>query len=191
MHLQTLLEEQDIMLEATFYEHIQRYKTHLLRWNKVHNLTGARSEQAIDRFIYDAVVPVGFLPGVGSLMDIGTGAGFPGLILAMALPHTQVTLVEPLGKRASFLQFVTADLGLVNVTVKNCRVEAFCTEGFDLITSRAVTDTSVLLELSRAHIKAGTLILLYKGEQVFDEIEEGLNYEIIQMHKRHYLLIRM
>ncbi len=192
MQLQRLLEQDGIMLEEVFYEYIQRYKMHLLRWNKVHNLTGARDEATVDAFIYDAVFPVGFLPGIGSLMDIGTGAGFPGLILAMALPQTHVTLVEPLRKRASFLQFVKADLKLGNVTVKQCRVEAFDnTERFDLITSRAVTDTKVLLALSRAHIKEGTLILLYKGEQVFDEIDESLNYKIIQIQKRHYLLIQM
>ncbi len=191
MHLQTLLEQDNVMLDEIFYTQIQQYKDHLLRWNKVHNLTGARSESMVDTFIYDALFPLSFLPRVDSLMDIGTGAGFPGLMLAMALPHTQVTLVEPLSKRASFLQFIKADLKLSNVRVKNCRVEAFQSEGFELITSRAVTDTKVLLELSRAHMKTGTLVLLYKGEQVFHEVDECLDYEIIQTQKRHYLLIRM
>ncbi len=191
MHLQTLLEQNDLILEERFYEQIQRFKGHLFRWNKIHNLTGAKSDAMVDAFIYDAVFPLTFLPSVHNMMDIGTGAGFPGLILAMALPQTQVSLVEPLGKRASFLQFVKADLKLNNVTVKNCRVEALEGGDYDLITSRAVTDTNVLLALSRAHIKTGTLILLYKGEQVFDEIDERLNYEVIQTAERHYLLIRM
>ncbi len=191
MHLQTLLEQDNVMLDETFYRDVQRYKKHLSHWNKVHNLTGARTHSRVDAFIYDAVFPLSFLPKVSSLMDIGTGAGFPGLILAMALPQTEVTLVEPLRKRASFLQFIKADLKLSNVTVKNCRVEALEGAGFDLITSRAVTDTKMLLELSRAHINTGTLVLLYKGEQVFNEIDSTLNYEIIQTQNRHYLLIRM
>ncbi len=190
MHLQRVLEQDHVMLDEKFYNDIQRYKEHLQRWNSVHNLTGARRESMVDTFIYDALFPLSFLPKVDSLMDVGTGAGFPGLMLAMALPKTQVTLVEPLSKRASFLQFIKADLKLSNVRVKNCRVEAFQSEGFDLITSRAVTDTNVLLALSRAHITNETLVLLYKGEQVFNEVDEHLNYEIIQRQKRHYLLLR-
>ncbi|RUM61034.1 MAG: 16S rRNA (guanine(527)-N(7))-methyltransferase RsmG [Sulfurimonas sp.] len=191
MQLQTRLEHQHIMLNAHFYDHIERYKAHLLRWNATHNLTGAKSEAQLDNFIYDALLPLTFLPEVTTIMDIGTGAGFPGMMLAMALPETQVSLVEPLGKRASFLQFVKADLKLPNVTVKNCRVEALQRGSYDLITSRAVTDTRVLLTLSQEQITEGTLILLYKGEQVFDEVDTSLNYEIIQTQKRHYLLIRM
>jgi 16S rRNA (guanine527-N7)-methyltransferase len=191
MNLKTELQHDNIDLDETFYRHIQRYKEHLLKWNKIHNLTGAKRESLIDAFIYDAIYPIRFLPAVDSLMDIGTGAGFPGLILAMGLPQTQVTLVEPLQKRASFLQFIKADLKLDNVTVKSCRVEELQEGSFDLITSRAVTDTAMLLQLSHSHIKKGTLILFYKGEQVFDEVDESLDYEIIKTKNRHYLKIQM
>ncbi len=190
MNIKAELKRNNIVLNETFYDDITRYKEHLFKWNKIHNLTGAKSEAIIDAFIYDAVFPVSFLPVVDSLMDIGTGAGFPGLILAMALPQTKVTLVEPLHKRASFLQFIKADLKLHNVEVKNCRVEELSSSSFDLITSRAVTDTKMLLELSHSHIKKGSLILFYKGEQVFDEVDESFDYEIIKTQNRHYLLIR-
>ncbi len=191
MDIKAELEHDNIELSDTFYYNVVRYKEHLFKWNKIHNLTGARSEEVIDGFIYDAVFPVSFLPDVQSLMDIGTGAGFPGLILAMALPQTKVTLVEPLQKRASFLQFIKADLKLNNVEVKSCRVEDLQSGSFDLVTSRAVTDTAMLLNLSASHIKEGTLILFYKGEQVFSEVDENLNYEIIQTKNRHYLKIQM
>ena len=191
MNIRAELEHDKIILDDTFYSNIARYKEHLFKWNKIHNLTGAKSEAVIDGFIYDAVFPVSFLPCVKSLMDIGTGAGFPGLILAMALPETKVTLVEPLRKRASFLQFIKADLKLDNVEVKSCRVEELESGSFDLITSRAVTDTAMLLELSASHIKEGTLILFYKGEQVFTEVDETLDYEIIKTKNRHYLKIQM
>ncbi len=191
MDIKAELERENIVLNERFYDDIARYKEHLFKWNKIHNLTGAKSEAVINAFIYDAVFPVSFLPVADSLMDIGTGAGFPGLILAMALPQTKVTLVEPLRKRASFLQFIKADLKLNNVEVQNCRVEELSSSSFDLITSRAVTDTKMLLNLSRAHIKKGTSILFYKGEQVFDEVDENLDYEIIKTQNRHYLLIRM
>ena len=160
-----------------------------MKWNKIHNLTGAKNEAMIDSFIYDALYPVSFLPKRKTLMDIGTGAGFPGMILALALPDTQVTLVEPLAKRASFLQFIKADLGLSNVTVVKKRVEEMPSEIFDIITSRAVTDTNMLLNLSREFRDAHSLLLFYKGERVFEEVDQSLKHKIIQKQNRHYLLV--
>jgi len=189
MDLKAVLHEDNIFLPDTFFELVARYKAHLFKWNKVHNLTGIKDEDDLDYFIYDALYPIHFLPKVRTAMDIGTGAGFPGMILAMALHDTHFTLVEPLKKRASFLQFIKADLGLKNVDVQNCRVEELASRNFELITSRAVTDTQLLLKLSRPFITEGTLLLFYKGEKVFEEIDESLDYRIIQTNKRHYLLI--
>ena len=111
-------------------------------------------------------------------------------MLAFALPNTHFTLVEPLHKRASFLQFIKADLALSNVDVKAVRVEQLSASPYDLITSRAVTDTQMLLKLSKPFHKEGTLLLFYKGEKVYDEVDPSLNYEIIQQHHRNYLLIK-
>ncbi len=190
MNLQSQLQE--LELPQTFFTNIEKYKSHLLKWNKIHNLTGAKNEQTLDQFIFDAVYPVSFLPKVKSLMDIGTGAGFPGMILALALPDTQVTLVEPLAKRASFLQFIKADLNLDNVTVVKKRVEEMPSQIFDLITSRAVTDTKMLLELSKNHRDSHTKLFFYKGEKVFNEMEdvvEEMQYQVIERDNRHYLLL--
>lgn len=189
MDLKSALSSDGIALDDRFFDHVARYKAHLMKWNKVHNLTGAKNEEELDYFIYDAVYPVKFLPKVKNLMDIGTGAGFPGMILAMALPETKITLVEPLKKRSSFLQFVKADLGLDNVEVKSCRVEELPPCSFELVTSRAVTDTQLLLELSAPYTQKGSLLLFYKGEKVFDEVNPELNHKVIQTEKRHYLLI--
>ena len=189
MDLKSALSRDGITLDDRFFDNVSRYKAHLMKWNRVHNLTGAKSEDELDYFIYDAVYPVKFLPKVKNLMDIGTGAGFPGMILAMALPDTKVTLVEPLKKRSSFLQFVKADLGLENVEVKSCRVEELPPCSFELVTSRAVTDTQLLLKLSAPYTQEGSLLLFYKGEKVFDEVSPELNHKVIQTEKRHYLLI--
>jgi len=180
-----------IDLPENFFHNIQIYKQHLQKWNRVHNLTGAKDEDTLDEFIYDAVFPVTFLPPVSSLMDIGTGAGFPGMILAFALPKTKVTLVEPLTKRASFLQFIKADLGLENVHVVKKRVEEMPSEIFELITSRAVTDTKMLLDLSKNFRDIHSKLLFYKGEKVFDEIAENIQmkHKIIETNNRHYLLL--
>ncbi|MDD5159249.1 MAG: 16S rRNA (guanine(527)-N(7))-methyltransferase RsmG [Sulfuricurvum sp.] len=173
-----------------FFEQVEHYKILLEKWNKIHNLTGAKTLHQINEFIVDAITPITFLPPVTKAMDIGTGAGFPGMILAMAMPKTHFTLVEPLTKRASFLQFVKADLGLNNVDVKALRVEQLPSEPYDLITSRAVTDTDMLLKLSEPFCTKGTLLLFYKGEKVYDEINESLDYTIIEAENRHYLLIK-
>lgn len=192
MNLKTTLENQNIKLPENFFYNIQKYKEHLFKWNKVHNLTGARDEQTMNEFIYDAVFPISFLPKVQTLMDIGTGAGFPGMILALALPQTKVTLVEPLAKRASFLQFIKADLGLDNVTVVKKRVEQMDPQIFDIITSRAVTDTKMLLELSQNFRDENSKLLFYKGERVYDEVQDGvknMSHKIIETDNRHYLLL--
>ena len=199
MDLKATLTNNNITLPDNFFYNIQKYKEHLFKWNKIHNLTGAKNEATVNNFIYDAVYPVSFLKHYKNLLDIGTGAGFPGMILALALPDTQVTLVEPLVKRASFLQFIKADLGLDNVRVVKKRVEEMDAEHFELITSRAVTDTQMLLKLSENFRDNTSTLLFYKGEKVFDEIDANkmdvdMPHKIIQTSQtdgtsRHYLLL--
>ena len=172
-----------------FGKNIRRYKELLMKWNKVHNLTGAKNERMLDEFIFDSLYPLSFLEAPKTLLDIGTGAGFPGMILAMALPETEVTLAEPLSKRAGFLQFVKASLGLENVHVERKRAEELPPNAFDLITSRAVTDTSLLMRISEHLRNENTKLLFYKGERVFDEVEESLPHKVIITQNRHYLLI--
>ena len=194
MDLKATLANDNIVLPDNFFYNVQKYKEHLFKWNKIHNMTGAKDENTIDEFIYDAVFPLSFLPHVESLMDIGTGAGFPGMILAFGLPQTQVTLVEPLTKRASFLQFIKADLGLDNVTVVKKRVENMEPKVFDMITSRAVTDTKMLLKLSENFRDENSKLLFYKGEKVYDEVNDSITnttmkHKIIETNNRHYLLL--
>jgi len=187
--LHATLESDNLSLPDNFFYNIQKYKEHLYKWNKIHNLTGAKDEDTLNHFIHDAIFPISFLPKVDSLMDIGTGAGFPGMILAFGLPDTKITLVEPLTKRASFLQFIKADLGLENVRVVKKRVENMEAQHFELITSRAVTDTKMLLKLSENFRDKTSTLLFYKGEKVFDEIDEEMPHKIIKTKNRHYLLL--
>ncbi|EQB39615.1 16S rRNA methyltransferase [Sulfurimonas hongkongensis] len=189
MDLKATLSQENITLPDNFFYNVQKYKEHLFKWNKVHNLTGAKDEKTIDEFIYDAVFPISFLPPAKTLLDIGTGAGFPGMILAFALPETEITLVEPIAKRASFLQFIKADLKLDNVRVVKKRVEQMDSEIFDIVTSRAVTDTQVLLDLSKNFRDADSKLLFYKGQRVYDEVDASLKHRVIKTKNRHYLLI--
>lgn len=189
MDLKATLSQDNITLPDNFFYNVQKYKEHLFKWNKVHNLTGAKDEKTIDEFIYDAVFPISFLPPAKTLLDIGTGAGFPGMILAFALPQTEVTLVEPLAKRASFLQFIKADLKLPNVRVVKKRVQQMDSKIFDIVTSRAVTDTKMLLDLSKNFRDNNSKLLFYKGERVYDEVDASLKHRVIKTKNRHYLLI--
>jgi 16S rRNA (guanine527-N7)-methyltransferase len=189
LNLKEQITKANLVLPEDFFYNIQKYKELLFKWNRIHNLTGAKDENTIDKFIYDAIFPVSFLPICKNLLDIGTGAGFPGMILAIGMPDTQVTLVEPLAKRASFLQFVKADLNLKNVKVVKKRVEDMECEIFNIITSRAVTDTQMLLKISKEFRDKNSLLLFYKGEKVYDEVDSSLKHKIIKTDNRHYLLI--
>jgi 16S rRNA (guanine527-N7)-methyltransferase len=128
-----------------------------------------------------------------TLLDVGTGAGFPGLVLAIALPQSEVVLAEPLKKRVSFLKYAAIDLGLKNVKVEARRVESVEHEAFEMISSRAVTNTKLLLELTGKISNSQTEYLFYKGSRVFDEIEDvqhQLDYDIVQKNQRNYLYIK-
>ena len=187
------LKKEGIELDEQRIEKLERFAVLLQEWNKVHNLTGAKSIEAINRNIVDSLYPLTFVTKPGSLLDVGTGAGFPGLVLAVALPDTEVLLAEPLKKRTAFLKYAAMDLELENVQVEGKRVEHIEGAPFALITSRAVTNTGLLLELTKKLSDAKTAYLFYKGERVFDEIgevETPLNYEVIQNNRRNYLYIR-
>lgn len=164
----------------------------LQEWGKVHNLTSELDGITIWKNILDSIAVVPHLPKFDTALDIGTGAGFPGLILAAAYEDKKFVLAEPRKKRASFLKVASLQMGLKNVEVKAKRVEEiepFCAE---LITSRAVTDTNMLIELSKEFICEGTNFLFYKGSSVNDEIKNfGEDVvKVINDGNRNYLLIK-
>ena len=165
----------------------------LHEWNGTHNLTGARTIEAIEDNIVDSLYPLTFIAQPDSLLEVGTGAGFPGLVLAAAWPETTVVLAEPLGKRAAFLKFAAMEMELDNVTVARMRVESLSHEPFGLITSRAVTDTKLLLKLTEGVSDAATRYLFYKGSHAADELaalERQPNYDIVQWNKRNFVWIK-
>lgn len=189
MNLNELIAQNSILVPDDFSYKIQKYKEHLFKWNKTHNLTGAKDEKTIDEFIIDALFVTTFLPKVDTVLDIGSGAGFPGIMLALSLPDTKITLAEPLKKRAAFLQFIKANLNLTNIDVQNSKVQDIDNQTFDIITSRAVSDTSALIKMSKPFCHQNTKLLFFKGENVYNEVDKSYKYKIIKTTKRHYLLI--
>jgi 16S rRNA (guanine527-N7)-methyltransferase len=172
---------------------LEKFTELLLEWNKIHNLTGAKTPADVAKNIEDSFFPTTFISKPRSILDVGTGAGFPGLILAIAYPDVRTVLCEPRKKRASFLKYVAMELELTNVEVAKMRVEDYISEPFGLISSRAVTDTKMLLDLTEHLQDASSRFLFYKGEQVFNELEsvdKTLDYDIIEKNQRNYLYIK-
>ena len=170
----------------------ETYKDLLLRYNKVHNISGVKNADEVDNNIEDSLYPIKFLDmgKIDSVLDIGTGAGFPGLILSIAYPDISFVLAEPNLKKAAFLHLVKSTLNLENVTIKSERVEEIEPFYADLITSRAVSKSSFLIDIAQDFIGKNSVLLFYKGENVQKEIEEKWQYEIINRNKRNYLFIK-
>lgn len=151
-------------------------------WNRRVNLTRITGFDALVRHVLDSLVPSIWLPDVGRALDVGSGAGFPGVPLAIVFPRLQVTLLESDRKKSSFLKFCAADLGLTNVVVVHGRVEeisrglmdrrrvetsgsereleSFC---FDLTTVRAVRVDSILLEHLGFLLRSNGIVAYWAG----------------------------
>ena len=147
--LQKLLEANNLKFENKFYEDCEVFVKLLQQWGTIHNLSGRLTRDDIYENILDSLYPLTFIEKYESFADIGTGAGYPGLILAIALRSTKAYLIEPRIKRVSFLNFVKATLRLDNLVVLCNRVEEVKDLQVDLITSRAVTNTSLLLDITK------------------------------------------
>ena len=192
-NLSSYLERESIELDDNIIDKLERFALTLDEWNGIHNLTGAKSIEAIYRNIIDSLYPLTFIERPKSILDVGTGAGFPGLVLAIALPDVEVVLSEPLKKRVSFLKYMRVDLELDRLKVEAKRVEDIESEPFDMITSRAVTNTKLLLSLTKNISTDKTQYLFYKGERVFDEVKDvsqKLDYDIVEKNRRNYLYIK-
>lgn len=144
--------------------------------NQVLNLTRIVSpREAAIKHVLDSVLPWRLFAGVKHVIDAGTGAGFPGIPLALVLPDTRFTLAESVQKKARFVESAVAALELSNVTVAARRVEELTRDAkvVDIVTARAFAPLPRALELLGPAIRKGTRTLLYKGPDVDQEITEA------------------
>ncbi len=184
------IEKLGLSFDNLFYERCEKYIALLQEWGAVHNLTASLHPKQIKDNIIDSIYPLTFLDDFDSLLDVGTGAGYPGMLLAFARPEKKIYLCEPRIKRVAFLNFVKNALKLDNVTVLTKRVEDIKDLKVDLITSRAVTNTALLLDLTKNISIQKTKYLFYKGSLCEDEIEQAKikNYKIVNFGEhRNYL----
>ena len=179
-------------LDDEFIKRCETFTSLLKQWGKVHNLSGSLDDKSIKENIIDSIYPLSFIDSFDSFADIGTGAGYPGLILAMANSKAKCYLIEPRLKRVAFLNFVKNTLKLKNVEVIAKRVEEVKGVEVDLITSRAVTNTKLLMDITKTIKKDNSSFLFYKGSLLNDELEEAKinNQKIVKRNDRNYLYIK-
>lgn len=192
MSLKSLLEKNRLIYEDSFYKDIETFVQLLKKWGRVHNLSGNLDDQTIYENILDSLYPLNFIEDFKSFADIGTGAGYPGLIIAIAKKDKEAYLIEPRAKRVAFLNIVKATLNLKNLTILQKRVEELEDLKVDLITSRAVTNTNLLLNLTQNIKKESSSYLFYKGSMLENELKEAKikNYKVVCKDDRNYLYIK-
>jgi 16S rRNA (guanine527-N7)-methyltransferase len=149
-----------------------RYLDLLLKWNRVYNLTAIRDRaDVVSHHLLDSMAILPHLPAVANLADIGSGAGLPGIPVAIDRPDSQVVLVEAVGKKCSFMQQAKIELGLANVSIHCGRAEALTfPSGFDAVVSRAFSELRRFIDVA-GHLvaKAGRLYAMkgvYPGEEL-------------------------
>lgn len=153
-----------------------KYKDLLLEWNKKFNLTAITDEDEIEeKHFIDSLMLLNYVSlDNKSLLDVGSGAGFPGIPLAIACPKAKITLLESNGKKVAFLKEVVLQLKLNNVEIVQARSEEFNKrEQFDYVTARAVKELNILLEICFYLVKVGGAFIAYKSSNIDNEIENA------------------
>jgi 16S rRNA (guanine527-N7)-methyltransferase len=143
--------------------------------NQQFNLTRITTPRdAAIKHVADSVIPWRLFASARRVLDIGTGAGFPGIPLALVLPGVQFTLSESIQKKARFVEVAVQKLGLASVEVSSVRAEELLAKhSYDIVTARAVAPLSRLIPLFARSIQSGARFLLYKGPDVEQEIAEA------------------
>lgn len=187
------LDELGIAYDYDKINKLERYYEMLVEYNKVMNLTGiTEKKQVYLKHFYDSltIVKAVELNDCNTLCDIGTGAGFPGIVIKIFYPHLNVILVDSLNKRIKFLNDVINDLGLKDIETVHSRIEDYAhnnKDKFDVVTARAVAPLNILLEYAIPITKINSYFIAMKGkieeEIVYQRALKILNSEIVDMIK--------
>ena len=177
--LHKVLQDKDISLSKANLDTLDDFVRFVLEKNLVTNLTAHRTpEQLYEKGLLDSLIfPLDFKQPIHYL-DIGSGAGFPGIPLHIVYPYLHTTLLEPLGKKANFLTSCIEHLGLNHIRVLQDRAEILgqgpLRESFDLVTARAVIHLQNLVELALPLVKVGGFFYAYKGSDFQIEVDASL-----------------
>lgn len=178
---ETKLNELGITLTDVQKKQFDKFYELLVEWNKVMNLTGITEyEEVNEKHFVDSlsIVKAVDMEKIVCLIDIGTGAGFPGIPLKIAFPHLKVVLLDSLNKRIHFLNTVISELGLQNISTIHGRAEDFAKkveyrENFDICVSRAVANLATLSEYCIPYVKKDGMFVPYKSGEIDEELEKS------------------
>lgn len=186
--IRTVLESQGIILDNKAIEKLSQYHTLLCQWNEKMDLTNVPKDEIPLKHYVDSILPLVrydvLFPLNSSLIDVGTGAGLPGIPLAIARPDMKVTLLDAQNKRCEFLNEVVRKAGLSNVEVLHMRAEdggrdKRLRERFDLAAARAVAPLNVSLEYLLPFVKTGGCALAWKGPAAALELDAAKKASMI------------
>lgn len=180
--LLNFIKDYKITLTENQYEQFQKYFELLVEWNEKMNLTAITDESGVAlKHFADSLSLLNFvdIPQNSTLADVGTGAGFPGVVLKIARPDIKLTLIDSLNKRLVFLGEVCAQLGieaeLIHSRAEDGARDEKLRESFDFAVSRAVARMNVLSEYCLPYVKVGGAFCAMKGAQANEEFKESLN----------------
>lgn len=166
--------ELGLHLNDTQIDQLLAYLALLQKWNKVYNLTAVRyPAQMLSHHLVDSLSVIAPLQKHGAprrLMDVGAGGGLPGVVIAICCPGTEVSCVDAVAKKATFIQQVAAELKLPQLHGVHGRVEQLDVEPFGVITSRAFASLADFTSLTRQHLAEGAVWMAMKGQHPADEI---------------------
>lgn len=176
--LKKLLKEQTLNLTSKQVEQLVWLMDELLRWNQRRNLTAITQPlDVVEKHVLDSLSLLPYLPEHGRLLDIGSGAGFPGLPLKIACPALEVVSVDAVAKKIQFQRHVARSLRLNGFTavhgrVEECRQHPDFQEGFDRVTARAVTQLGPLVALAADYVRPDGALVAMKGPEGLHEWQE-------------------
>ncbi|MCR8844393.1 16S rRNA (guanine(527)-N(7))-methyltransferase RsmG [Paenibacillus sp. SC116] len=182
------------------FEQLDQYVEILADWNERMNLTGITERAAVyEKHFYDSLTLAFYVPmkEINSMIDVGSGAGFPGIPLKIMFPHLKLTIVDSLNKRIGFLKHLATELGLENVNCVHARAEEAARkpehrDQYDLATARAVARMNVLNEFCLPFVRPGGTFAAMKGNNPAEEIAEASRSLQLLLAKRaadHKLLL--
>ncbi|WP_312711784.1 16S rRNA (guanine(527)-N(7))-methyltransferase RsmG [Proteiniclasticum ruminis] len=170
-----------ISIDRNQYSQFEKYKNLLKEWNEKMNLTAiTEDEEIFKKHFIDSIKVFEFKEVLKAehIIDVGTGAGFPGIPMKIMMPETKLTLLDSLNKRLNFLRAVSEELELSDVQFVHSRAEDGARleehrENYDIAVSRAVANLTLLSELCIPYVKKGGYFIALKGPAVEDEIKEA------------------
>lgn len=165
----------ELTLDDRAVERLLAYLALIARWNRVYNLTAVREPaDMLTQHLLDSLAGVAPLRRhtggqPAKLLDVGSGAGLPGVVFAVACPELQVTCVDTVAKKATFIRQVAAELGLANLRAEHARVEQLPPVAAQLVTSRAFASLHDFVALTRQHLAPDGVWMAFKGRRPDDE----------------------